>query len=244
VRKRPLIGVSGKWMKPDGPEGVFLSAGYTNAIALAGGLPVVIPYLEQEEDLREMARQLDGLLLSGGVDMGPTVYLGEEPVPGLGEICPERDWIETILFDEMQKQGKPVLGICRGMQVVNALLGGSLYQDLGSQKEGKLIQHSQKAPNWYPAHHVNITPGTQLHAIFGTERLGVNTYHHQAVKEPAPGMIVSAMADDGVIEAIERPEGPYLVCVQWHPELMWQKNGLFLKLFGSFVEAAKEKVAT
>jgi len=239
---RPMIGVSGKLVKPDNVTGVYLGEGYTNGLAEAGAIPLVIPYLEKEEDVRALAQRLDGLLLSGGVDMG-AIQLGEEPIPAQGEVCPERDWIETILFDEMQKQGKPVLGICRGMQVINALLGGSLYQDLPSQKEGKLIQHSQKAPHWYASHHVTITEGTQLHAIFGSERLAVNTYHHQAVKEPAPGLIVSAVADDGVVEAIERPEGdgPYLVGVQWHPELMWGKNPLFLNLFESFVQACRSK---
>jgi putative glutamine amidotransferase len=241
---RPVIGVSGKLIAPDGVTGVYLGGGYTNGLAEVGAIPLVIPYLEKEEDVRDLAQRLDGLLLSGGVDMG-AIQLGEEPIPGQGEVCPERDWIETILFDEMQKQGKPVLGICRGMQVVNALLGGKLYQDLPSQKEGALVQHSQKAPHWYPSHHVTIEPGTLLHEVFGTERLAVNTYHHQAVKSAAPGLIVSAVADDGVIEAIERPEGdgPYLVGVQWHPELMWGKNRLFLRIFDSFVEAAKARYA-
>ncbi|MBL0389332.1 gamma-glutamyl-gamma-aminobutyrate hydrolase family protein [Tumebacillus sp. ITR2] len=241
---RPIIGVSGKLVNhpnPGSPIGCFLAAGYTNGLAEAGGIPFIIPYLEKEEDVRDLAHRLDGLLLSGGVDITPTSF-GEQPVPGLGEICPERDWIEAILFDEMQKQGKPVFGICRGMQVINVYLGGTLYQDLDSQKDGELVQHDQRAPHWYAAHHVTLTPDTTLHRLFeGRDRIGVNTFHHQAVRDLAPGLVATAVADDGVIEAYERKEGPYLLAVQWHPELMWHKDRSFLALFRSFVEACQQR---
>jgi putative glutamine amidotransferase len=241
---RPIIGVSGKLVNhpnPSSPRGCFLAEGYTNGLAETGGIPFIIPYLEREEDVRALAARLDGLLLSGGVDITPTSF-GEQPATGLGEICPERDWIEAILFDEMQKQGKPVLGICRGMQVINVFLGGTLIQDLASQKQGDLIQHDQHAPHWYPGHHVTLEAGTQMHRIFeGIDRLGVNTFHHQAVRDLAPGLVVTAVADDGVIEAYERPDGPFLVAVQWHPELMWHKDRTFLKLFRAFVEACEQR---
>lgn len=237
---KPIIGVSGKLVHhphQGSPRGCFLAEGYTNGLAEMGGIPFIIPYLEHEADVRALASRLDGLLLSGGVDITPTSF-GEQPAMGLGEVCPERDWIERILFEEMQRQGKPVFGICRGMQVINVFLGGTLYQDLPSQKRGELIQHDQNAPHWFPSHYVTIEAGTKLHQIFeGRDRIGVNTYHHQAVRELAPGLIVSALADDGIIEAYERPEGPYLVAVQWHPELMWTKDRQFLNLFRSFVEA-------
>ncbi|HEU4962595.1 MAG TPA: gamma-glutamyl-gamma-aminobutyrate hydrolase family protein [Bacilli bacterium] len=239
---RPIIGVTG-YLHPltREVEGVFVGEGYTNALAKVGAVPLVVPYLEDEEAVRALAARLDGLLLAGGVDMDPTLF-GEQPVQGNGEVCPERDWLETILFEEMQRQGKPVLGICRGVQVINILLGGDIYQDLPSQKEGELIQHSQKARRWYGGHHVTIKPGTKLHAALGEqERIRVNTYHHQAVRTPAPGLIVSAVADDGVVEAIERldRDEPFLVGVQWHPENMWRREPVFLNLFASFVEAAK-----
>jgi putative glutamine amidotransferase len=236
---KPLIGVTG-YLHPYSREvsGVFVGEGYTNALAQAGAVPLAIPFLEEEEHVRALATKLDGLLLGGGVDMDPTLF-GEQPVPGNGEICPERDWLESILFDEMQKQGKPVLGICRGVQVINILMGGTLYQDLPSQKQGDLIQHSQKAPRWFGAHHVNVTEGTKLHEIFGETRIRTNTYHHQAVRDVAPGLIVSGVADDGVIEAIERPEGPFLLGVQWHPENMWRKDSKVLRLFEAFVKACQ-----
>jgi len=239
---RPMIGVSGKLTVIDRIDGVYLGAGYTNGVAEAGGIPVVIPYLENEEDVRALAQRLDGLLLSGGVDMG-ALEMGEEPIQEQGEVCPERDWIEAILFDEMQKQGKPVLGICRGMQMINILMGGKVYQDIKSQKQGELLQHSQRAPHWYGSHSVQIVPDTLTHQIFGEERLAVNTYHHQAVSLPAPGLRTTATAPDGVIEAIERDgDGPFLVGVQWHPELMWRKNRTFLRLFTAFVDACKASV--
>ncbi|TCP55978.1 putative glutamine amidotransferase [Tumebacillus sp. BK434] len=236
---QPLIGVTG-YLHPYSREvaGVFVGEGYTNALAEAGAVPLAVPFLEKEEQVRALAQKVDGLLLGGGVDMDPTLF-GEQPVPGNGEMCPERDWLEAILFDEMQKQGKPVLGICRGVQVINILLGGTIYQDLPSQKEGALFQHSQKAPRWFGAHHVNVKEGTKLHEIFGATRIRTNTYHHQAVRDAAPGLIVSGVADDGVIEAIERPHGPFLLGVQWHPENMWRKDATVLRLFEAFVAACK-----
>ncbi|MFD2172040.1 gamma-glutamyl-gamma-aminobutyrate hydrolase family protein [Tumebacillus lipolyticus] len=236
---KPLIGVTG-YLHPLSREvsGVFVGEGYTNALAEAGAIPLAIPFLEKEEHVRALAQKLDGLLLGGGVDMDPTLF-GEQPVPGNGEMCPERDWLETILFDEMQDQGKPVLGICRGVQVINVLMGGTIYQDLPSQKVGELIQHNQNAPRWFGAHHVNITAGSQLHEIFGAISIRTNTYHHQAVRDVAPGLVVSGVAEDGVIEAIERQDGPFLVGVQWHPENMWRKDSAVLRLFEAFVNACK-----
>ncbi|MCX7572259.1 gamma-glutamyl-gamma-aminobutyrate hydrolase family protein [Tumebacillus sp. DT12] len=239
---RPIIGVTG-YLHPYSRDvdGVFAGEGYTNGLAKAGAAPVVIPYLEEEEEIRALAHRLDGLLLSGGPDMDPILF-GEEPHPANGNVSPERDTLESILFDEMQRQGKPVFGICRGAQIINILLGGTIYQDLPSQYQGELVQHDQRAPRWFGAHHVTVTPGTILSRIFdGADRIRVNTYHHQAIREVAPGLVVSGVADDGVIEAVERPAGtgPYLVAVQWHPENMWRKDGQMLHLFQDFVAAVE-----
>lgn len=239
---RPIIGVTGYYHPyTTQVSGIFVGEGYTNALAHEGAIPFAIPYLDSEDDLRALAERLDGLLLSGGQDMDPQ-YFGEHPVPRIGNVSPERDRMEQVLFEEMQRQGKPVLGICRGAQVINVLLGGTLYQDLESQYDGTLIAHDQTAPRWYGTHDVTITEGSQLHQIFGETRIRTNSMHHQSVKEPAPGLVVSAVTEDGVVEAVERPNGPYCIGVQWHPENMWRKDAQFLKLFRSFVEAARTSV--
>jgi len=236
---KPIIGVTG-YYHPYSREvsGVFVGEDYTEGVSRAGGIPVVIPFLESEEDVKAMASRLDGLLLSGGFDMDPQMF-GEQPIPGMGEVTPERDWLESILFKEMHAAGKPIFGICRGMQIMNIMMGGNVYQDLPSQKEGELLQHSQRAPRWYGAHTVTVTEGTLLHAVFGTTRIRTNSFHHQAVRDVPDSLLVSAVADDGVIEAIEAKEGPFLVGVQWHPENMWRREPRVLKLFEAFVDAAK-----
>lgn len=236
---KPIIGVTG-YYHPYSREvsGVFVGEDYTGAISSAGGIPVVIPFLESEEDVKAMAAKLDGLLLSGGFDMDPQMF-GEQPIPGMGEVTPERDWLESILFREMHLSGKPIFGICRGMQIMNIMMGGNVYQDLPSQKEGELLQHSQRAPRWYGAHTVTVTEGTLLHAVFGQTRIRTNSFHHQAVRDVPDSLLVSAVADDGVIEAIEAKEGAFLVGVQWHPENMWRREPRVLKLFEAFVDAAR-----
>jgi len=236
---KPIIGVTG-YLHPYSSQvsGVFVGEDYTNGVARAGGIPLVIPFLETEADVKALAERLDGLLLSGGFDMDPVMF-GEQPIPAMGEVTPERDWIESILFKEMHAAGKPIFGICRGMQIMNILMGGDVYQDLPSQYEGELLQHSQRAPRWYGAHHVSITEGTLLREAFGSDRIRVNSYHHQAVRHVPESLIVSAVSDDGVIEAIEAKEGAFLVGVQWHPENMWSRDEKMLRLFEAFVEAAK-----
>jgi putative glutamine amidotransferase len=236
---RPLIGVTGR-RHPYTAEivGVFAGDGYTKGIYEAGGLPVVLPYTEDETQVEAWSLVLDGLLLSGGEDMDPSYY-EELPMIGLGEVSPERDFLESVLTKAMLSQGKPVFGICRGMQVLNVVAGGSLYQDLPRQFKG--MQHSQKAPRTHLAHDVEILSNSLLHRLLGVNSIKVNTFHHQAVKDVAPGFLVSAKASDGVIEAIESTQYPFALGVQWHPENLWQKYPVFHQLFCGLVRAAGNK---
>jgi putative glutamine amidotransferase len=143
--------------------------------------------------------------------------------------------MEGKLTVEFLRRDKPIFAICRGMQVLNTVAGGTLYQDLAAQKR-KVLQHSQRAPRWHASHEITVFADTKLRKILGEEKVRVNSYHHQAVKDAAPGFIVSATALDGVIEAVESPKNRFVLGVQWHPENMWVRNPLFFSLFQTFVD--------
>nr|WP_245553015.1 gamma-glutamyl-gamma-aminobutyrate hydrolase family protein [Brevibacillus massiliensis] len=212
---------------------MYVSSGYVEGIARSGGIPVLLPLMERPDaPVRDMAAAVDGIILSGGEDPAPHLY-GEQPLPGLGEVDYERDLAELALIKEAVALKKPLLGICRGMQILNVALGGTLLQDIPTQVSGAL-QHSQKGSRQYGAHTVRLSPGFILDALGQTEVL-VNTSHHQAVKEAAPGLRVTGTAPDGVIEAIESDDA-MIVGVQWHPERMWAHDDRMLRIAKAFVE--------
>lgn len=234
---KPRIGLSVNYEeKGTGKVGAYLGADYTDGIYAAGGLPFVLPLTDERAWIEELADELDGLLLTGGDDIDPS-YFGHEPLLGLGQITPLRDAMEFQLFAAMRARQKPIFGICRGVQVMNAALGGTLYQDLPREYRGTL-QHSQKAPRDHMAHAVEIAPGTRLAQIVEVAMLPVNTYHHQAVRDLAPGCVATAHSRDGLIEAIECPTDRFTLGVQWHPENLWRKNSSHFRLFTAFTEAA------
>lgn len=216
-----------------------MNSRYYLAAAAMGAVPVMIPLFDDDvETLRAIYDRLDGLLLAGGVDMEPRTF-GEPPHPQLGRTDRARDGVELRLAHWAIAEGKPVLGLCRGHQVLNVALGGTLYQDIESQVPGAMRHDFFPGfPRDYLAHDITLTPGSRLHAAVGGATMPVNSMHHQAVKSLAPGLLVSARAEDGVIEAIEA-EGPnYLVGVQWHPEVFEQRDERTQRLFQSFVDAA------
>lgn len=227
---KPLVGIT-CYMNE---EQVYLGHVYSDTILRSGGLPVAIPAIRELQDVEQLAETLDGLLLSGGEDIDPEWY-GEDPIPGLGTVTPARDWSEIHLARRFLALNKPVFAICRGCQVLNAAFGGSLYQDLGSQHPS--IQHAQKAPRSHRSHKITILEGTLLHSIAGTEQVKVNSFHHQAVKQEAPGFRVSSRAPDGVIESVEHPGSKFVLGVQWHPEHTALTDSLSAKLFEAFVQA-------
>ena len=210
----------------------FVACDLKEAIIKVGALPIVLPFPDDttlsEEYANAAVKLFDGLLLSGGQDVDPTLY-DEEPVRALGVVIRQRDVYEIALVRAAVKAGKPVFGICRGMQVINVALGGTLYQDLPTQNPASFVKHRQEAPEGYPTHNIDILPDTRLASLFGTTHY-VNSLHHQAVKDLAPGLKATAFSKDGVIEAIESPTHNILA-VQWHPEIMWRKFPQQLKLF-------------
>jgi len=212
-----------------------IAGGYIEAVEEAGGLAAVLPPTLSPGASRDLLSRMDGLLLTGGNDIFPGHY-SQQANPDLGKLDPLRDEQEFALAQEAVKMGLPILGICRGMQVANVALGGSLHQHIGFAP-GEL-QHRQNAPNWHRQHEVDILEGTRLANILGAGKIRVNSLHHQAVDRVAPGLQVSAVAPDGIIEALEGA-APWFLGMQWHPEMMFKRYREFLLIFQAFVSACR-----
>ena len=228
VAERPL----GKYVRAD--------LDYVEGVAAAGGVPLVLPPMGGARTAEAVIHSLDGLLLSGGSDLDPSYY-GEEPAPELGVTIPERDGFEMPLLELALRQGLPILGICRGMQLLNVALGGTLYQDLPSQWGRGVLKHRQETPKWQPTHEVEVRDGAYLAEIMDREVLKVNSYHHQGIKDLAGGLVVSARSSDGVAEAVEAGDFSerWLVGVQWHAEAMRSTDPRQSNLFEAHVSAAE-----
>lgn len=235
----PVIGITGNYTQ----ETCTLAEGYYQSVLKAGGIPFIIPPFYETDRLGELLDRLDGIIFSGGGDINP-LLLGEEPIKELHSITPERDQQELLLARLAYDRQIPMLGICKGIQIINAALGGTLYQDIHTQMEGIRIKHSQDQDRRYPSHQVTISRGSILEKIFGTE-LAVNSFHHQACKSAAPGLKVTAMSSDGVIEAIESDEFKSIMGVQWHPETYILRNSTeMLPIFDWLIsESAEFKLA-
>lgn len=240
---RPVIGITLGDGGEDEHRSQRISSDYIEAVAAAGGLPVLIPFIggtggedPAPADAAAVCAVADGLILTGGPDVDPLHY-GQEPLPRLGRISPARDALELSLARHAIEHRVPLLGICRGMQVMNVARGGTLYQDIRSTIHDP-VQHRVRAPRWYGAHTVAVDEGTLLARLVGAGEVRVNSFHHQAVDEAAPGMAVTARAADGIAEAIELPGHPFALGVQWHPEAMWDRDERWLALFRGLVEAA------
>lgn len=209
-----------------------------NALIKVGGAPFIVPFPETPDDVQplvaEYVTMLDGLVLPGGPDVDPTFY-GEEPNPGMGAAIYPEDVFELALVRATVASGKPIFAMCRGMQVLNVALGGTLYQDLGNDDPACRIRHEQAASGEYPTHHVNMVPGSHLAGLIG-EHAYVNSRHHQAVHQLGDGLVVTATAPDGVVEGIESATSHQLLGVQWHPENLWVNDPTQLKLFADLVQ--------
>jgi putative glutamine amidotransferase len=237
----PLIGIPGHsdQSSRSGAPTFAQNRTYVEAIAITGGAPVLIPLNLDEEALRAIYERLDGLLLTGGVDVHPRHY-GEAIHEKCGQIDEARDAVELTLTRWALAEGLPILAICRGIQVLNVAAGGTLYQDIASQSPDSL-----KHDYWpdYPrnllAHQVTVNDDSQLVTILSQSQIGVNSMHHQAVKDLAPRFKAVARSTDGLIEAIEDHDHPFALGVQWHPEELLEDAPPMRRLFGEFVSAAR-----
>ncbi len=226
---KPIIGLSSGY---DLEEKTYvLKEYYIEAILKAGGLPLILPAVSEEDIIQSYSSLCDGLVLTGGGDADP-FFWGEWPHKDLGEINPTRDFFELELALAIMKRGQPILGICRGCQIINLAAGGSLVQDLAGD-----FMHQQKAPRNYASHPVFIEKSSRLAGILKNEEIRVNSFHHQAIKIPGWGMAVSACAPDGTIEAIEYlNEEQFIIGIQWHPECLQDRYAGYL--FQALVQAA------
>lgn len=215
----------------------LVAAHINQAIIKAGGLPFVIP-TTKESISRQYASEIDALVLSGGYDVDPSFY-GEASKEALGVTCPRRDESELALAEEVIKLGKPVLGICRGMQIINVLYGGNLDQDQ-SYVEGAYLKHRQETPMYYPIHDVDIKEGSYLSSVVGRQ-LKVNSLHHQSIKDIGQGLEAVAHAEDGIVEAVEAVDDyQNVLAVQWHPEDLFQVDDRHFALFTDLVKRAEQ----
>ena len=202
----------------------------------AGGIPLILPVTASRTLIGKTLGHLDGLLISGGdFDIHPRHY-GEDPLDVLGEIKEERTEFELELITLALQRDLPVLGICGGAQAINVVLGGSLYQDIPSQVPAA-GQHQNGARKEFGGHAIRVREGTRLRRILGRESMEVNTTHHQAVKQLGKGLVANATSDDGLIEGIENPDYPFLLGVQWHPEVLCRRQPVQRKIFSSFTQA-------
>ena len=232
---KPIVGVMPLW--DDDKESLWMMPGYLEGLEEAGAVPIIFPLIEYKEELSRFVDICDGILLTGGHDVSPDIY-GEVPLDGKVSCCAKRDNMEKMVLEDAMLSDKPVLGICRGIQLVNALLGGTLYQDLPSQHPSK-TEHHQTPPYDVPVHDVIIKKGTPLFDCIGTERIGVNSYHHQAVKELAPDLKAMAESEDGLVEALYLPSSRFFWAVQWHPEFSYKTDENSRKIFEAFVDSMK-----
>jgi len=225
--RKPVIGITASYSDTGR---ISMSPAYVDAIRENGGIGCLLSRPTDPAALAALAEDLDGLLFAGGDDVDPARY-GETISHPSVSITPARDAFELALFAAFIKTGKPILGICRGVQLLNVALGGSLHQHIDGHRQSP-------TPGSQPTQTVAVQAGTRLSALAGgADVLPVNSFHHQAVKVPGSGAVVSAYAEDGTIEAIEVPEHPFLIGVQWHPELFWRTCPAMKQLFSSFVAA-------
>ena len=237
----PLVGLPTLAIPPGPkPPRFGINRSYVRALTAAGCAPVLIPLLDDHDRLRAIYERLDGIVFPGGADVAPEEY-GETPVDNLNVVEPDRDRTEMTLARWAFADDLPTLGICRGQQLLNVALGGSLYQDLRHQGVTQ-VEHSDADGRARTAlmHRVRLDPDSRLAQLIDETSIDVNSLHHQAVKSVAPGLRVTGKSDDGVIEAIESPERRFLIAVQWHPEeidgLTWVR-----RLFQGFAKAAQTK---
>ena len=233
---RPLIGVTAG--PSAGNKELFaIRDDYVRAVESAGGVPVVLAP-GPAAHAPDLAARLDGLLLTGGSDLDPRHY-GETPHDTVYGVSPDRDSFELAMTREALERDLPLLAICRGHQVLNVAMGGTLVQDIPSQV-GERVNHDPKTERWELAHDVKILPGTRLREILGRDEVAVNSFHHQSIRTPGAGLVVSAHAvGDDVIEAVELPGRRFVLGVQWHPEAFWDQPLTFQPLFCALVGASR-----
>jgi putative glutamine amidotransferase len=222
----------------------YLARNYSEAVEAAGGLPVHIPLIPRPEFISQVMAEFDGLLLPGSdSDVDPLRY-GREPHPKLGRVHPEKDETDLLALAEADKRAMPLFAICFGVQSLNVSRGGTLIQDLASH-DPNTIKHEQGAPRDRPSHLVRLLEDSIVGQLAGSQSVAVNSHHHQAIETLGRELVASAWASDGIVEAVEDPRGDrFVVGVQWHPELGWERDSLSQGLFKRFITEAQSYAET
>ncbi|MCL2056215.1 MAG: gamma-glutamyl-gamma-aminobutyrate hydrolase family protein [Oscillospiraceae bacterium] len=237
MSRKPVIGITPLYnLEHNFP---WMQVDYLDAVAAAGGLPVVLPS-RTGGDAGALLDLADGVLFTGGPDIMPHLY-GEQLIPQCGKCSPLRDEMEIPLAYEAASRRIPIVGICRGIQTINAALGGTLYQDIPTQhKSDTPVLHSQEnhIEKAWPSHKVTVQKGSLLHKAAGEDTLTVNSMHHQAVKNIAPGFKATAWSEDGIIECMEYSGDSFILGIQWHPECMHRRDEASMEIFRVFIAAA------
>jgi len=236
MRRKPVIGITVAHCSEE--LKTFPRTFYVESVKKANGHPILLPIVKTLEEAEEMLALVDALILTGGGDFSPMI-LGELPKRGIGDCLPERDWSEILLAQVAMKEDLPVLGICRGIQVLAIAAGGKIYQDLISECP-ESIEHKQKAPRECAWHEVHLTE-SKLEMLIEEKTIGVNSFHHQAVSVLPEEFIANAVAPDGIIEGIEKPGAKFCLGVQWHPEAM-DKEMHSQRLFQGLIKVAQESI--
>lgn len=242
---KPVIGILGSLFIMEGGmfpglERAYVNNDYVEAVEKAGGVPLIIPVTFDESVIENQIKNVDGVILSGGYDVNPLCY-NEEPRQKLGFIFPQIDEYHLKAIEFSKKYHKPLLGICRGMQIINVAFGGSLYQDL-TYVDGCFVQHMQISKRDAPGHSVEIMEDSSLFEILG-DKITTNSFHHQCLNKVAPGFKIAALAKDGIIEAIESSDEDFILGIQWHPEMMAQNSEAMLNIFKLLINGQiKERV--
>lgn len=244
MNKLPIIGVSGNILTDQGGmfpgyERAYVNYDYCTSIMRSGGVPLIIPVNNEEDVIVQQVEMLDALVLSGGQDVFPQNY-GQEPKPKLGDTFPARDAFEFKLIELAMKKQIPILGICRGFQILNVYFGGTLYQDVSYVDNGKEpVKHWQEHQPTLQTHSVIIDKNSKLHSVVGQEKVLVNSFHHQCVNKVGKGLRAVAKAADSVVESIEKDDYPFLLGVQWHPEMLSKEVDYMAALFQAVIANSK-----
>ena len=246
MERRAVIGISTGLMEDQGGifpgyRRIYVNEDYINAILAAGGVPLMIPMQGERAAIEAVLDCVDAVLITGGDDIDP-IYYGEEPHRGLGKIVPDRDTYDFALYRAARARRLPILGVCRGFQVINVAEGGSLYQDLG-ERQDETLKHMQGHSPRVATHSVDIKAESKLAEILGVTSHRVNSFHHQTVKKVGEPFTEVATAADGVTEAVELPGDDFLIAVQWHPEMLQSVDPVMQKLWRAFIAAGQRHQA-
>lgn len=240
---RPLIGIPcHALIRAETGRPIYANnRAYVHAVESAGGLPILIPMINDLPMLTALLARMDGLLLPGGIDLHPSRY-GEEAHPLTEKADLEQDEFEITLATLAFQQDIPVLGICRGMQLINVLLGGTLYQDIDNQYPNCIAHTHRNLPRTHIAHQIVVEAGSRMETILGVQEMMVNSLHHQAIKEPGKGVRITGQASDGIAELLEVTGYRFVVAAQSHPEEIYAVEPAFKRLFSAFVQASSTRM--